>query len=264
MNAIVFCDGQGSKLEGGGCGGPICLTNLAGRAVLDYILSGLARLGLTRIIFCTGPGASGIRKHVRTRLPGPLARFASCPTPGGAASLAALTQSLTMVEPTGLLFINGDCIFEPGLVDMVVAPGSAVIPYVAGIRSGSREPLLALAKERVLRVGRGVADAAGTALGIRYVPRTYLPALRGAVVELLAAGAESAPYDEVFGVLIEHGFPFIGVEVGMALYAEIPGPGYTAAAINTALELQRRGGSFRWRRSPAEEHNPALAAPLRA
>ncbi len=244
MNAIILCshrlERQSADREA-----PTCLTALGGLPVLAYILAGLARLCLTRIILAVpSSGARRIKALSASLLPRTLVSYAPCPGRVRHDSIAAVASALRFAEPTGLLLVNGNCIFGTDLAGRVAGTDVGILPYVVEESRARREGLLSMASERIESIGMGIAPeaAAGRALGLRFLPRCYLPALRGVLVELTAAGASEAPFSEAMRVMIERGYRFCGINAAGALFAEIEAAGDLPFAAGVALELQRRDG----------------------
>jgi len=162
----------------------------------------------------------------------------------GPESLAILATALRFVEPTGILIVSGNCIFDTELAGLVAGLDVGLLPYMALAEYGAQDVLLAMERGRAKLIGRGVAPgiAAGKSIGIRYVPRGYLPSLRGVIVELLAAGAAGAHYCEALRTLIERGLEFRAVDASGMLHDEVKQARDIPRATSVALELQRRGG----------------------
>ena len=243
MNAILLCAGPGKANGGQKTDRPGCLQPLAGQPVLAYILQGIARLGLTQVVMNVASGARQIRALTGSCLPNALVRFVPCPDTLANDSLGAVARALRFVKQTGLLLIEGTCIFDPVLPEAMIDPEVGALPYV---REKARRPpgfALSLEEGRVAVFGRDLVPTAiaGWSIGLCYVPRTYLPLLRGTIVELMAAGAADAPYGEAFRVMIERGVIYHSVDASEYAYAEIKEETDLPRAISVALELQRSG-----------------------
>lgn len=245
MNAIILCSHRLEGQQNGDQESPTCLKTLGGLPALIYILAGLARLCLTRIVLATpSNGARRIRAISASILPRMLVSYAPCPVRSPYDSISAVASPLRFVEPTGLLIVNGNCIFDADLAGRVVGMEAGILPYLAEDEYKRGDDLVSLAGARIKQIGLGVVPeiASGRALGLRYFPRGYLPILRGVLVELIASGAGEASFGQAVRVMIERGYPFQGVRADGALFAEVNEVGDLPFATSVALELQRRGG----------------------
>lgn len=252
MNAILLC-GANEKLEGVAGDHPVCLMPLAGFPLLGYILAGLARLCVTRIVMTVGASPGRIKEYTRFHLPDSMVRMARCPRDVPADSLSSLAAAMRLTEYTGLLIVTGNCIFGTDLAGRTANAETGILPYLVRERYSQDDTLINLENERIRAIGSGVAAplAGGRAISLSYVPRGYLGALRGIIVELTAAGAAKAPYYEALRVLIERGYAFNGFDAEGSLYAEIKEPRDLPFAIKIALELQRREDMDRQAREAA-------------
>ena len=227
---------------------------------MAYILAGLARLCLTRIILAApSSGARRIRAFSTSLLPRTLVTCTPCSSRAPHDSISAVASALRFAEPTGLLIVNGNCIFGTDLAGRVVSLDGGILPYLVEERYTRGNDLVSLAIEQIKQIGVGIAPeiASGRVLGLRYFPRGYLPILRGVLVELIAAGAGEASFCEAVRVMIERGYPFQGVKANGALFAEVKEAVDLPFATSVALELQRRGGlgKYTTRKNQLEQGN---------
>jgi hypothetical protein len=255
VNAIILCSHRLERQQNADQESLTCLRTLGGLPALIYILAGLARLCVTRIVLATpSNGARRIRAISTSLLPRALVSYAPCPVRVPYDSISAVASPLRFVEPTGLLIVDGNCIFGTDLAGRVVGMEAGILPYLAEEEYKRGDDLVSLTGEQIKQIGLSVVPeiASGRALGLRYFPRGYLPVLRGVLVELIAAGAGEAPFGQAVRVMIERGYPFQGVRANGALFAEVNEACDLPFATSVALELQRRGGLEKY--STRKEH----------
>lgn len=138
--AILLAAGQGSRLRGATPYKPLC--PVAGRALIDHALEGLAAAGLARAVVVTGYGAEAVEAHLAARgwpLRVETVRSPDWLLPNGVSALAARA------------LVGGDAVLA--MCDHLVAP--ALYGRVAAAGPG---PGLRLGIDR--RLGHELVDPA--------------------------------------------------------------------------------------------------------
>ncbi|MBT0994604.1 NTP transferase domain-containing protein [Cellulomonas sp. DKR-3] len=162
MNVVILAAGLGSRL---GTGAPKALTRLRdGRTILRQQLDILASRVLTaRVHVVVGFRAQDVVAAEPSVVAVPNPRFATTNT---ARSLAI---GLDACPPGDVLWLNGDVVCDPGVVDRLLAErGTAIAVDTAAV--GEEEVKYDLDAEGwVRRLSKQVAPALGEAVGVNLV-----------------------------------------------------------------------------------------------
>lgn len=118
--AVVLAAGMGSRLRGATPYKPLC--PVAGRALIDHALAGLAEAGIERAIVVLGYGAEAITTHLASRRqPIAVATVLSDPArPNGVSALAARPW----LGEGGALLVMCDHLVDPALYARVARAGA--------------------------------------------------------------------------------------------------------------------------------------------
>jgi len=95
-------------------------------------------------------------------------------------------------------------------------------------------------RDLIVRIGCDHAPEypAERAVGLYYLPRTYLAALRGAIVAVTAAGGADAPVQEAINFLIQRGLDFKAFHIFGLPFAELRQVSDLTQATGVALNLR--------------------------
>jgi 1L-myo-inositol 1-phosphate cytidylyltransferase len=157
--AVVLAAGEGSRLRSAAPLKPLC--TVAGRALLDHALAGLASAGLKRVVVVLGYGAEQIEAHLARGL-APLS-IETVRTdhrqPNGVSTLAAWPR----VRDEPALLVMCDHLVEPSLYRRVAASGCGLGAKLAVDRR-LQNPRVDLtdvtrvqtAGERIVTLGKGI------------------------------------------------------------------------------------------------------------
>ena len=204
--AVVLCAGRGGRLRPRTDDRPKCLLSVGGREILGRCLDSLSRSGIERTILVTGYKAEMIEAFVRAgRWEG--VRFVSNPDYAATNTAVSLRLALTGVS-SGVILINGDVLFHPGLLADLLAsaePNGVVIDREIALNA---EEVKVVARDgRVVRIGKDIdpAECAGEAIGIYKIGRETLPDLRLALAELEGRGERMHYFEKGFEMVCGDG-----------------------------------------------------------
>lgn len=105
IDAVILCGGLGTRLRPLIADRPKSLAEIAGKPLLDILVTELLRQGCHRIIFCVGHMGEQIIAHYRRR-EGAEYLFAKEEVPLGTGG--AVRNALPLVQSDPLLILNGD------------------------------------------------------------------------------------------------------------------------------------------------------------
>lgn len=107
------------------------LMPIAGRLFLDYVLSGLADAGVTRVGLVVAPDHTAIAEHYAADPPARVAlSFVVQPEPLGTANAVAAAEAWAGVEP--FLVMNGDNLYPPAALRDLAGLGEPGLPAFDG------------------------------------------------------------------------------------------------------------------------------------
>lgn len=160
MNAIILAAGMGRRL---GLGRPKCLTPFyEGRTILDLQLAHLHRL-VPRVTVVVGYQDQLIRRLY------PECDFVLNPEYETTNTAFSLALGLGHVGGGDVLWVNGDVVFAPEVLDRVLASGKSVLATKRCSTGDEEVKYRAGADGRLTAVSKGLKDGLGEAVGVNLV-----------------------------------------------------------------------------------------------
>ena len=129
MQAVLLAAGKGTRLLPETEHIPKCMVAVAGKPLVDHLLAGLERVGVSELVVVTGYKPSALEKHLRdSNLP---VKFVSCPDFATTNNIVSLKAAAPLIRPPFLL-LESDVYAEPAVYEKLTAPDSALVaPYDA-------------------------------------------------------------------------------------------------------------------------------------
>ena len=204
--AVVLCAGRGGRLRPRTDDLPKCLLKVGGREILDRCLDNLRRCGIERTILVTGYKAEMIEAFVRTGgWEG--VRFVSNPDFASTNTAVSLRLALQGIS-SGVILINGDVLFHPGLLaDLLASPEANGVVIDRDIALNTEEVKVVARGGHVVRIGKDVdpAECAGEAIGIYKIGGETLPDLLLALAALEERGERMHYFEKGFEMVCGDG-----------------------------------------------------------
>lgn len=201
LTAIILAAGRGARLAPLTDHRPKCLVPVAGRAILDRQLDALTRAGVGEVTIVTGHAADMVEAHLAAR---PAIRSVRNLSHSTTDNLASCHAARDHFAGEATLLLNGDTLFEDGVLDDLLAAGP--VPILIAI---DRKPdydaddMKVMASDiRLHRIGKDLARCDGEAIGITLLrgPGRAL-FLRQVEARLASPGGERALYPEALDAL---------------------------------------------------------------
>jgi len=132
VKAVILSAGQGRRLRPLTSTKPKCLVNVGGRAILEWQLETLAAAGVEQSAIVVGFGAEKVRKMLHTLgLEAPGVRTLYNPDFDTADNLVSCWSAREEMYEDFLL-VNGDTLFEPEVIDRLLASPPAPVTIAMG------------------------------------------------------------------------------------------------------------------------------------
>jgi choline kinase len=190
--ALILAAGRGTRLGADVAGRPKCLTDVAGRAIIDWQLDALAANSIRDVVIVTGFEAQQVISHVtRRQATGQFAftfvnndRFAETNV------LTSWFEARAVLRDA-YVYMHGDTIFEPELVRrlLVGADDQQLTLTVDTHPCADEEMKVAVDGNRVRLISKQMPphEALGEFTGVMHVPRAAQARLAEATPALLAS-----------------------------------------------------------------------------
>lgn len=215
MHVVILAAGIGSRL---GRPEPKPLTRLAsGRSILEQQLTVLSEVGLepSSVTIVVGFKKDLIMEAF------PNVSYAYNPMFDQTNTSKSLLRGLEVVGDKSVLWMNGDVVFESGLIEMLLPHTAAETTFVAVNRSpvGDEEvKYLVDGANNVTQLSKTVDGSPGEAVGVNFVSRRDKPAL----IEGLRACDPDDYFERAIEIMIvDHSLPVAAVDVSNASCIEV-------------------------------------------
>ena len=138
-SAIILSAGQGSRLLPLTEHKPKCLLDIAGRSVLQWQIDALTALGISEVHVITGFHSDQVESHLQNKYPG--AKDIGTlfnPFYNVSDNLASCWMARQHMDDDFLL-INGDTVFEPGVLEVVLKSPEAPVTLTIDMKESYDE-----------------------------------------------------------------------------------------------------------------------------
>ena len=214
MKAVILVAGSGTRLRPYTDELPKTLVPVAGRPMLDHILEALAGFDIDETVLVTGYKSAEIERFAQGRQGLRLIHNDRYDTLN---NFYSLLVALDYLEGHDFLKIDGDLVFEPRLVDLMLSSQGAVrIATDTSKELGEEEMKIEVDDSgRLVRFSKEIPPerAFGESIGMEFVAAGAIEPLRRALERLFEEGRYDAYYEEAYGILGSEGFDVRAVAV---------------------------------------------------
>ena len=225
MKAVILAAGCATRLRPYSDDTPKTLLPVGGVPILRRTIMNLMRSGFDQFVIGTGYLEHMVRDSVNAWFPDLDVTFVSNPdfrTTNNAFSLLLLRDHL---EHGGFILLDGDVVFDVGVVDALLERG----PDCLAVRSvgdiGMEEvKVTADSRDRVLAIGKEVAvrSAMGESVGIELFSATTSKKLFATLHHRMhTLGLVNEYYEAAFQQILDEGSTLYGVDIGSMYATEI-------------------------------------------
>jgi choline kinase len=206
---VILAAGTGTRLKPLTDTSPKCLLEIAGRSILDRLLSAMAEAGVARVVVVTGHLAERIDARLAGAAPGVdvvTVRNPAFATTNNAVSLVAARSAIADRE---FVLCDGDVVFAANPFPALLAALERSVVAVDAEAPFNAEAMKVEvdADGRVKTLSKALPEArsAGESLGIQRIGVDALPRLWQALDETVARDAAHAYYEDAFQRLLDGG-----------------------------------------------------------
>jgi NDP-sugar pyrophosphorylase family protein len=204
--AVLLAAGRGSRLAPLTDDRPKCMVEVAGRAIVDDLVDGIAATGVRELVVVTGYRADALRAHLGRARRGIRIRYVDNPAWATTNNICSLDLARPHVRAPFML-LESDVHVEPSVVAAVAVPDrmavAAYTPVMTG--TGVRVGVDGRVREMILGAHRG--DTRGVAKTVNFT--SFSPAVWAAyerrVAVWIAAGRTGEYYEAVLAELVNAG-----------------------------------------------------------
>src|SRR5689334_18153536 len=225
VKAVILAAGCATRLRPHTDDTPKTLLPVGGVPILRRTMTSLMRAGFDQFVIGTGYLEHLVRDAVASWFPGLDVAFVSNPDFRTTNNAASLLLARPHVEPDGFILLDGDVVFDLGVIEELVerGPDCLAVRSVGGI--GLEEvKVTADNQDRVLAIGKHVPvrSAMGESVGIELFSaastRKLFAALQRRVGE---QGLINEYYEASFQQILDEGTTLYGVDIGSMYACEI-------------------------------------------
>ncbi len=220
MKAVILAAGCATRLRPYSDDTPKTLLPVGGVPILRRTITSLLRVGFDQFVIGTGYLEHMVREAVGSWFPGLDVTYVINPdyqTTNNAYSLLLMRDH---VEHDGFILLDGDVVFDLGVVEELIERG----PDCLAVRSVGEIGLEEVNEDRVLAIGKHVPvrSAMGESVGIELFSaassRKLFAALHHRVRD---SGLVNEYYEAAFQQIIDGGVTLYGVDIGSMYATEI-------------------------------------------
>jgi choline kinase len=222
VKAVILAAGCAGQLRPHTDGTPQTLLPVGGVPILRRAITSLMRAGFDQFVIGTGHLEPMIRDAVASWFPGLDVVFVTNPEFRTTHNAASLLLAREHVGPDGFLLLDGDVVFDQGVLEVLVERGPDCLAVRSVGEIGLEEvKVTADIHDRVLAIGKHVPvrSAMGESVGIELfsaaTSRKLFAALHQRVRE---HGLVHEYYEAAIQQLLDEGTTLYGVDIG-SLYA---------------------------------------------
>lgn len=236
MRAVILAAGFGSRLTPITGGSPKVLCPVAGEPLIRRASRLLAEAGVRELVVVVGYKADEVMAELRANSPIPV-KFVENPIYAKVQTFYSLMLTRPFVQDEPFLKLNGDVIFEPEILERLVASthglGLAVDHHVKLDEEAMKVQLDS--DGRIMRIGKGlvVSQSFGESIGIERIDPQYAGVIFDYLESAAQAGETNLYYEDVFQRVIDgERLPFMPVGIGGLSWTEIDDPKDHARAVS--------------------------------
>lgn len=225
MNAVILAAGCASQLRPPSSDAPKTLLPVGGVPILRRTITNLMRAGFDRFVIGTGHLEHLIQGAVASWFPGLDVTYVTNPEFRTTNNAASLLLARAHVEPGGFILLDGDVVFDLGILEELVERGPDCLAVRSVGELGLEEvKVTADVHDRVLAIGKHVpvrsamGESVGIALFSAATSRRLFAALQQRVRE---QGLVHEYYEAAFQQLLDEGTTLYGVDIGSMYASEI-------------------------------------------
>ncbi len=225
VKAVILAAGCASRLRPHSDDTPKTLLPVGGVPILRRTLTSLMRAGFDQFVIGTGYLEHMVRDAVASWFPDLDVAYVTNPDFRTTNNAASLLLTRELVEPGGFLLLDGDVVFDLGVIEELVERGPDCLAVRSVGEIGLEEvKVTADVHDRVLAIGKHVPvrSAMGESVGIELfsaaTSRKLFAALQQRVRE---QGLVHEYYEAAFQQLLDEGTTLYGVDIGSMYASEI-------------------------------------------
>jgi choline kinase len=232
--AVILVAGVGSRLRPITDTRPKALAPVGDETILGRAVRLLLEFGVSRLILATGYREDAVRAALAELRD----EVVYCPNPRYESTQNSVSLALCRDAVGGRSFfkLDGDVVFDPGVLERVAAPAGELSAGVDSSRKLDEEAMKVVVQgSAIRRFGKGVplAESYGESIGIERVAASASSKLFTALEQRIGQGVTHLYYEDVYSEMIERGE--LAAEV-----ADVSGLRWTEVDTFDDLEAARR------------------------
>ncbi|MGH9396845.1 MAG: NTP transferase domain-containing protein, partial [Terriglobia bacterium] len=170
IQAVILVAGRGERLRPLTSSTPKPLLPLAGKPLLGRTLGMLERSGVRRITLVTGYRERQVKKYVHQEFPHLEVKFVRNPAYAKTNTIYSLWMARREARGESFVLIDGDLVFEPGSLELVLrTKGNLVLCDAQASLNSEAVKAYGGGDNRVLRIGKtaeGMMRPLGESIGL--------------------------------------------------------------------------------------------------
>ena len=204
---------------------PKTLLGVGGVPILRRTLTTLLRAGFDQFVIATGYRENVVRDAVTSWFPDLDVTFVTNPDFRTTSTAYSLYLTRTHVETDGFVLLDGDVVFDLGVVEELIERGPDCLAVRSVGQLGLEEvKVTADNEDRILAIGKHVPvrSAMGESVGIQLFSAATSKRLFGALhARVHEQGLVSEYYESAMQQLLDEGLTLYGVDIGSMYASEI-------------------------------------------
>jgi choline kinase len=225
VKAVILAAGCATRLRPHTDDTPKTLLPVGGVPILRRTITSLMRAGFDQFVIGTGYLEHMVRDAVASWFPGLDVAFVTNHDFRTTNNAASLLLTREHVEPSGFILLDGDVVFDQGVIDEIVERGPDCLAVRSVGEIGLEEvKVTADIHDRVLAIGKHVPvrSAMGESVGIELFSATTARKLFATLHERVREqGLVNEYYEAAFQQLLDEGTTLYGVDIGSMYACEI-------------------------------------------
>lgn len=153
MKALILAAGYGNRMRPLTDGTHKTLLNIAGRPIIDRIVSGLMDNGINHIILVTGYRATELTEHVLSAFPGAVFEFIHNPHYRETNNIFSMALAFDAIElDADILLIESDLIYDPEVITRAIHSKYENVALVSPYRTGLDGTVVEVSEDRITSI----------------------------------------------------------------------------------------------------------------